>query len=632
MPSGQLWENQMVGTLHTGTASFAFGKLEKPRPDRESLNRGRFRMALLGDFSGRAARGEIETGAALAKRRATRLDIDTVEDVIAGFATTLALPIGRDGDAIEVKLGGIDDLHPDELFGNVGLFDGLASLKRSLRAGATASRAREQLKTWGESFGRKVRPPKSTSRGNKVPANARMSDFQALIGGTSTKPAAGPADALIARIVGPHVKALPDADLPALELAVDEALSDAMRLILHHPEFQSIEAQWRMLDLIARSVETGNDLDIVLYDISAEEIAADLASVEDLTETGLHDLLAEGTPDGRGNFSALIGLYTFEEVPPHAELLGRIARLAAHLDAPFVSAMAPGFMETEKKDRHPLVAEAWDSLRAMPEAGHLALASPRFLLRRPYGRKSDPISEFDFEEFTQTEGMAGMLWANPAVFVAILLARSFRTNGKAMKLGSIMQLGGQPYHFVLDQYGDQIQLPCTERNITQARAVKVLERGYMPVLTIKGRDEIRLAAFMSLAGKILLGPWSGMPPPAPSPASAAIAVPMPKPAEVAVDAEAAGEQDADLDALLSDLGENADDAAGAGAGEDADLDALLADLGPEDGGDTAGSGTDDDLDALLAGFDDDTGGDAADGDDAGGEEMDPELAALLASL
>lgn len=622
----------MADTLHTGSASFAFGKLEKPRPDRESLNRGRFRMALLGDFSGRAARGEIETGAALAKRRATRLDIDTVEDVIAGFATTLALPIGRDGDAIEVKLGGIDDLHPDELFGNVALFDGLATLKRSLRAGATASRARAQLKEWGESFGRKVRPPKATSRGNKVPANARMSDFQALIGGSPAKPAAGPVDALIARIVGPHVKALPDADLPALEQAVDEALSDAMRLILHHPEFQSIEAQWRMLDLIARSVETDDDLDIVLYDISAEEIAADLASVEDLTETGLHDLLAEGTPDGRGNFSALIGLYTFEEVPPHAELLGRIARLAAHLDAPFIAAMAPGFMETEKKDRHPLVSDAWDSLRAMPEAGHLALASPRFLLRRPYGRKSDPISEFDFEEFTQTEGMAGMLWANPAVFVAILLARSFRTNGKAMKLGSIMQLGGQPYHFVLDQYGDQIQLPCTERNITQARAVKVLERGYMPVLTIKGRDEIRLAAFMSLAGKILLGPWSGMPPPAPSPASSAIAVPMPKPAELPVDEEAAGEQDADLDALLADLGESADDAAGAGAGEDADLDALLADLGSDDGGDAADAGSDDDLDALLAGFDDDTGGDAADGDDAEGEEMDPELAALLASL
>jgi hypothetical protein len=614
--------------------ALAFGSVGKPRPDRDSLNRGRFRIAVMGDFSGRAARGEVETGAALSRRRAIRLDIDTVEDVIAGFATTLVLPVGRDGDGIEVRLNGIDDLHPDELYDNVALFDGLATLKRSLRAGATAEKARAQLKDWGESFGRKVRPPKTSSRGNKMPANARMSDFQALIGGTATKAAASPADALIARIVGPHVKAHPDAGLPELEAAVDEALSDAMRLILHHPEFQSVEAQWRMLDLIARSIETGDDLDIVLYDISAEEIAADLASVEDLTETGLHDLLAEGTPDGRGNFSALIGLYTFEEVPPHAELLGRIARLAAHIDAPFISAMAPGFMDTEKKDRHPLVAEAWDALRAMPEAGHVALASPRFLLRRPYGKKSDPISEFDFEEFSESEGMAGMLWANPAVFVAILLALSFQKNGRAMKLGSIMQIGGQPYHFVNDQYGDQIQLPCTERNITQARAVKVLERGYMPVLTIKGRDEIRLAAFMSLAGKIVLGPWSGAPPPAPSPASAGISVTVPKAAAVPVDEDAVEDQDAELDALASDLDDSGEESAAeedsAEAG-DTDLDALLAGLETDDsGGEEPASEMDDELAALLAGFDDDSGDDASEGD--GEDEMDPELAALLASL
>lgn len=613
----------MADTLHSGTGSFAFGSMGKARPDRASLNRGRFRMAIMGDFSGRAARGEIETGEALSKRRAIKLDIDTIEDVIAGFATTLVLPIGKKGAGIEVKLTGIDDLHPDELFENVELFEGLVALRRQLGSGKTSASAISQLKDWGKEHGRKVSPPSKSSRGNKVPADRKLSDFQKLIGGKAAKVTASPADELIARIVGPHVKALPDADAPALQAAVDEALSDAMRLVLHHPEFQSVEAQWRMLDLIARSIETDDDFDIVLYDISAEEIATDLASVEDLADSGLCQLLAEGTPDGRGNFSALIGLYTFEETPPHAELLGRVARLAAHIDAPFISAIAPGFMEIEKKNRHPLVAEAWDGLRAMPEAGHLALASPRFLLRRPYGKKSDPISEFEFEEFTPQEGMAGMLWANPAVFVAILLALSFKKNGKAMKLGSVMQLGGQPYHFVLDRYGDQLQLPCTERNITQAKAVKVLERGFMPVLTIKGRDEIRLAAFMSLAGKIILGPWSNVPVPEPSPPSRSAAR-----AEPDADADDGDEDEGgeDLESLLA--GDGGDDG-GADADGDDDLDSLLSGL--DDDGD---SGGDADLDALLAGFDDDSGSDEdADDDDAGDDdEMDPELAALLDSL
>ena len=77
----------------------------------------------------------------------------------------------------------------------------------------------------------------------------------------------------MARVVGPYIRAIPDADAVAMQKAVDESLSAAMRLVLHHPEFQSLEAQWRSLDLIARSIEVDDTLDVVLYDVSAEEIA-----------------------------------------------------------------------------------------------------------------------------------------------------------------------------------------------------------------------------------------------------------------------------------------------------------------------------------------------------------------------
>nr|WP_308445966.1 type VI secretion system contractile sheath large subunit [Ruegeria spongiae] len=376
-----------------------------------------------------------------------------------------------------------------------------------------------------------------------------------------------------------------------MQKAVDEALSAAMRMVLHHPEFQSIEAQWRSLDLIARSVEADDTLEIMLYDVSAEEIAADLAAEEDLAKTGLVRLLTEEPLDeelGRGGYSALIGLYTFEETPPHAEILGRIARVAAHVDAPFFSAITPSYLEVAKKDRHPLVAEAWDTLRAMPEAGHLALASPRFLLRRPYGAKSEPIYEFEFEEFTMAEGLRGMLWANPVVLVTILLAQSFRKNGRSMGLGSVMSLGDMPFHYVNDRYGDQVALPCTERNLTMAQHEQTVQRGYMPILSPKGRDEIRLGTFNALGGSEILGPWTGVPAPQPSP---------PQPEPPAAD-------------------EDGDD------GDDLDLD---MDFGGDDDDDSG----DDDLDALLAGFGDDSDDGDSDGDD---DEMDAELAALLADL
>ncbi|NNK17128.1 MAG: type VI secretion system contractile sheath small subunit, partial [Sulfitobacter sp.] len=571
-----------TGATLSEEPKLAYGQMSADRPEPQKLERKRFRLAILGDFTGRSARGLIEVGDALASRKPILLDPDTVEDVIEGFATTLVLPIGKDGAGVEVKLGGLDDLHPDELYENVELFSALRDLKSQLSHGGTAEHAAKSLKAWGEAHGRPVAPAKAVSGGNTVRADLKLSDFQKLIGDTSGQLAQpSPIDDLLARVVGPHIRKLPDPNTVAMAEAVDDALSAAMRLVLHHPEFQSVEAQWRAIDLIARSIETDDTLDVMLYDISAEEIAADLTQSDDLSTSGFVRLLTEGPMDeetGRGGYSALIGMYTFEETPPHAQLLGRIARVAAHVDAPFFAAITPAFIDTPKEDRHPLVAAEWDTLRAMPEAGHLALATPRFLLRRPYGAKSEPIYEFDFEEFTQSAGLSGMLWANPVVLVSILLAKSFRENGPSMGLGQIMSLGDMPYHFVNDRYGDQVALPCTERNLTLDKVDTVLGRGYLPVVSIKGRDEIRLASFQSLAGGDVLGPWAGVAPPPPSP---------PKPPKAA--AETAPEAD-----------------------EDPATD-------------------DDDLDALLSGFDldaDDSDDDLSNNDD----EMDAELAALLADL
>ncbi|WP_424979512.1 type VI secretion system contractile sheath domain-containing protein [Leisingera sp. S232] len=573
---------------------FAYGTMSANRPEPQKLARKRFRLAILGDFSGRAAKGQLETGDALAARKAILLDPDTVEDVIESFATELVLPIGKDGAGIAVKLADLDGLHPDELYENVDLFSELVGLRKQLQSGATADHAANTLKVWAEKYGTRARAPKRTSAGNSVPADRRLSAFQQLIGDTGNSlREASPVEDLLARVVGPHIRALPDPDVAAMQKAVDEALSDAMRLVLHHPEFQSVEAQWRSLDLMARSIEADDTLDVMLYDISAEELAADLAAEEDLSKTGFVRLLTEEPLDeenGRGGYSALIGMYQFEETPPHAELLGRIARVAAHVDAPFFAGISPEFLKTPKPERPKLVADAWTTLQGMAEAGHLGLASPRFLLRRPYGEKTDPCYEFDFEEFTEAEGLKGMLWANPVVLVAILLGRSFTEHGPSLQLGKIMSLGGMPYHYVNDKFGDQVALPCTERNIDLDKIAQAQERGFMAVSAVKGRDEVRLTSFNSLKGSEILGPWTGLPAPEPSPADPR-GLPKPKPPA------AGGDEEEDLDLDL-DLG-----------GDDGDDDSLG------------------DLDDLLSSF-----GDDDDGNDGDDDEMDADLAALLDDL
>ncbi len=564
-----------------------FGTLVAARPKPEDLDRKRFRIALFGDFSGRAARGLLEVGADLGARPGAILDVDTVEELIESFATDLALPIGKDSAAITVPLRGLDDLHPDELYENVTLFSELVSLRQQLSTGASAEKAAQTLLDRSQKYGTPAVAPRRTSSANALPADCRLSDFQKLIGDTKPRPAAGsPIQDMMERVVGPHIRALPDADVTSMRDALDQSLSHAMRMVLHHPDFQAIEAQWRSLDLIARSVDTNDDLEIVLYDISAEEVATDLAFQEDMAQTGLLQLLTEAPLDpeeGRGGYSALIGLYNFEETPPHAQLLGRIARVAAHVDAPFFAAMSPQFLNSDKAERPRLVAEAWDELTEMAEAGHLGLVSPRFLLRRPYGAETEPIYEFEFEEFTEAEGLRGMLWGNPVALVAILLGRSFTEHGKAMNLGSIMSLGEMPFHFILDRFGDQVALPCTERNMDLDKIAHAQERGFMAVAAVKGRDEIRLTSFNSVKGETILGRWSGQPVPPPTEPDRAAPDPVAAQQPAAV-SEPVEETPADLD---------------------------------------------DELDALLAGFDDETPDATPDQDE---DDFDAELAALLDDL
>ncbi len=587
----------------------AFGRIPFARPDPPV--RTRFRIGVFGDFTGRSANGVIETGEALANRRPVQLDVDTIEAVIEDFATTLILPTGKDGSGIEVKLGGLDDLHPDEIYDNVEMFQALSALRQRLGTGSMVEKASEELRRWGETFGRTLKLPKR-SGATAVPADRRLSDFQALIGDTKARlRQASPADDLIARVVGPHIVAAPDPGAEAMKAAVDEALGSAMRLILHHPEFQAVESQWRSLDLLARSIETDETLEVVLFDVSAEEIAIDLAASDDLSESGLFALLrdavatGEGSGSGTGGFSALFGLYTFEETPPHAELLGRVAKVAAHVDSPFFTAISPGFLDLAEGKRHPLVSRAWERLQALPEAAYLGVATPRFMLRRPYGAKSDPIYAFKFEEFSNQEGLSGMLWANPVVLIAILLARTYTNDGAEMSPGSVMSLGDIPFHYINDRYGDQVALPCTERNLTTSKIEVVARRGVMPVLSIKGRDEIRLGSFYALSGVPIAGPWGR--PVLPDALEAVRATPEPKrhkPLQpvITIEEEIPAPREPEPEPE------------------------------PEEDESQADDETDSSLDELLASFGEDDDEDDANGDDDDDDIMDAELAALLEDL
>ena len=285
-----------------------------------------------------------------------------------------------------------------------------------------------------------------------------------------------------------------------------------MRVVLHNPDFQAAESIWRSIDLLTRRLETGPDMEIVLYDITAEEIAADLSATNDLAETGLYQLLVQQPQMDahQGPLSALIGVYEFDHSPPHTELLGRMAKIAAAARAPFVTGISVhSLQDLESLDAHPLIVETWKHLRLMPEAAYLGLTVPRFLLRLPYGQKTEPIDSFLFDEFTRQTGLKGMLWGNGSILAGLLLAQTFQQGGLSeMELGSVLSVDDIPFYYYTDSHGDTVALPCTERLIHERQALELKSSGFIPVLSMRGQPLVRLGGFNSVRGSQLAGPWA----------------------------------------------------------------------------------------------------------------------------
>ena len=82
-----------------------------------------FRIAILGDFSGRANRGIVDTD--LANRKPLLVDRDNIDEVLAKLGAEIHIPIlGPESPPVNIRFSEMDDFHPDSLFEKVEIFRG----------------------------------------------------------------------------------------------------------------------------------------------------------------------------------------------------------------------------------------------------------------------------------------------------------------------------------------------------------------------------------------------------------------------------------------------------------------------------------------------------------------------------
>jgi type VI secretion system protein ImpC len=333
--------------------------------------------------------------------------------------------------------------------------------------------------------------------------------------GAAARPrrAVDPIRAYVNEIVAPYLTPNPDPKQKELIAQVDAATSGQMSAVLHHPNLQPIEAAWRALYLLVRDVETSTQLGIYILDITRDELAADL-SAGDLRSSAFHKLIVEEAVQTPGAHPWTLhgGNFTFTTSLDDIELLAKIGMIARAGGAPFLAAAHSRVLGCDSivSSPHPREWKAqpvWDEVRQFPEAAWIGLALPRFLLRLPYGKKTDSTERFDYEEMPGIPRHEDYLWGNPAFLAITLTAQAFSELGWAMRPGAIQNVRGLPLH-IYNEDGAPVAKPCAEVLLTEQAATTMIDRGLMPLLTMKGTDTVRVGMFQSVSGKALPGRWN----------------------------------------------------------------------------------------------------------------------------
>ena len=299
--------------------------------------------------------------------------------------------------------------------------------------------------------------------------------------------------------------------IKAIIAEIDHALTQQINLILHHEKFQQLEGSWRGLQYLVTNTETDEMLKIRVMNISKKDLGRTLKKYKGVAwdQSPLFKRLYEEEYGQLGGepYGCLVGDYHFDHTPPDVELLGQVSQIAAAAHAPFIAGAGPSLMGMDSwqqlanpRDLSKIFSApdyaAWRSLRDSEDAKYVGLAMPRFLARLPYGARTSPVEEFDFEEQTGSGDHSKYTWANSAYAMAVNVNRSFKLYGWCTRIRGVESGGsveGLPVHtFPSDDGGVDLKCP-TEIAISDRREAELANCGLMPLIHRKNTD---VAAFI----------------------------------------------------------------------------------------------------------------------------------------
>jgi type VI secretion system protein ImpC len=299
--------------------------------------------------------------------------------------------------------------------------------------------------------------------------------------------------------------------IQAMIAQLDQRLTEQVNLVLHHPDFQKLEGAWRGLHYLVNNTETDIMLKIKVLNITKEELATTLESYEGTAwdQSPIFKMIytQEFSQFGGEPYGCLIGDYHFDNLPMDTALLGNMSNVCAAAHVPFIAAAAPSLFNMDswqelmnprdlaKQVTGPDYAK-WTSLRRSEDSRYLGLTLPRVLARLPYGAKTKPVANFDFEEDVTGTDHHKYCWMNAAYAMGVNINRAFKEFGWCVRIRGVESGGAVtdlPVHtFPTDDGGVAMKCP-TEIAIDDRREKELADLGLIPLLHRKGAD---FAAFL----------------------------------------------------------------------------------------------------------------------------------------
>jgi type VI secretion system protein ImpC len=285
---------------------------------------------------------------------------------------------------------------------------------------------------------------------------------------------------------------------------IDKLITDQLNEVLHHPEFQKLEASWRGLNYLVMNTETGTMLKLRLFNLTKDELRVDMEKATEFDQSVMFKRIYEeayGTFGGYP-FSCLVGDQEFGRHPQDISILEKMSNIAAAAHAPFIAMASPKLFDWDSftemgvprdlaKGFESLELIKWTSFRNSEDSRYVALVLPHVLQRLPYGPDTIPVEGFDFKEDVDGKDHAKYLWGNGAYTLAQRITNAFAMYRwcaaiRGVEGGGLVE--GLPTHTFKTDEGDIALKSPTEIAITDRREKEMNDLGFIALCHCKGTD------------------------------------------------------------------------------------------------------------------------------------------------